>query len=33
LTREEDFDGTTYRSMEVARLRAALDADGLADRH
>ena len=27
-TREEDFVGTTYRSMGVARLRAALDADG-----
>ncbi len=27
-TREEDFIGTTYRSMGVARLRAALDADG-----
>ena len=27
-TREEDFINTTYRSMGVARLRAALDADG-----
>jgi isoquinoline 1-oxidoreductase beta subunit len=27
-TREEDFVGTTYRAMSVARLRAALDADG-----
>jgi isoquinoline 1-oxidoreductase subunit beta len=27
-TREEDFIGTTYRSMGVARLRASLDADG-----
>jgi isoquinoline 1-oxidoreductase beta subunit len=27
-TREEDFVGTTYRSMGVARLSAALDADG-----
>ncbi len=27
-TREEDFIGTTYRAMGVARLRAALDADG-----
>jgi isoquinoline 1-oxidoreductase beta subunit len=27
-TREEDFIGTTYRAMSVARLRAALDADG-----
>ncbi len=27
-TREEDFVGTTYRSLGVARLRAALDADG-----
>jgi isoquinoline 1-oxidoreductase beta subunit len=27
-TREEDFVSTTYRSMGVARLRAALDADG-----
>ncbi len=27
-TREEDFIGTTYRSMGVARLRAALDAEG-----
>ncbi|HEY7297307.1 MAG TPA: molybdopterin cofactor-binding domain-containing protein [Xanthobacteraceae bacterium] len=27
-TREEDFVGTTYRSMGVARLRAALDDDG-----
>ena len=27
-TREEDFVGTTYRSMGVARIRAALDADG-----
>jgi isoquinoline 1-oxidoreductase beta subunit len=27
-TREEDFVGTTYRSMGVARLRAALDAQG-----
>jgi isoquinoline 1-oxidoreductase beta subunit len=27
-TREEDFIGTTYRSMGVARLRAALDDDG-----
>src|ERR1700731_2393765 len=27
-TREQDFIGTTYRSMGVARLRAALDADG-----
>jgi isoquinoline 1-oxidoreductase beta subunit len=27
-TREEDFVGTTYRSMGVARLRAALDAEG-----
>jgi isoquinoline 1-oxidoreductase subunit beta len=27
-TREEDFISTTYRSMGVARLRAALDADG-----
>jgi isoquinoline 1-oxidoreductase subunit beta len=27
-TREEDFVGTTYRSMGVARLRAALDPDG-----
>jgi isoquinoline 1-oxidoreductase subunit beta len=27
-TREEDFVGTTYRAMGVARLRAALDADG-----
>jgi isoquinoline 1-oxidoreductase subunit beta len=27
-TREEDFIGTTYRSMGVARLRAVLDADG-----
>jgi hypothetical protein len=26
--REEDFIGTTYRSMGVARLRAALDAEG-----
>ena len=32
-TREEDFVGTTYRSMGVARLRAALDARRLADRH
>ncbi|HET8697855.1 MAG TPA: molybdopterin cofactor-binding domain-containing protein, partial [Gammaproteobacteria bacterium] len=27
-SREEDFIGTTYRAMGVARLRAALDADG-----
>ena len=27
-TREEDFVGTTYRSIGVARLRAALDRDG-----
>ena len=27
-TREEDFIGTTYRAMSVARLRATLDADG-----
>jgi len=27
-TREEDFIGTTYRAMSVARLRAGLDADG-----
>jgi len=27
-TREEDFIGTTYRAMGVARLRAALDTDG-----
>jgi len=27
-TREEDFIGTTYRSMGIARLRAALDAEG-----
>lgn len=27
-TREEDFINTTYRSMGVARLRAALDSDG-----
>jgi isoquinoline 1-oxidoreductase beta subunit len=27
-TREEDFIGTTYRAMGMARLRAALDADG-----
>ena len=27
-TREEDFVGTTYRAMGVARLRAGLDADG-----
>jgi len=27
-TREEDFIGTTYRSMGVARLRSALDAEG-----
>ena len=27
-TREEDFTGTTYRAMGVARLKAALDADG-----
>jgi isoquinoline 1-oxidoreductase beta subunit len=27
-TREEDFIGTTYRAMGVARLKAALDADG-----
>jgi isoquinoline 1-oxidoreductase beta subunit len=27
-TREEDFIGTTYRAMSVARLRAALDAEG-----
>ncbi|NNC65460.1 MAG: xanthine dehydrogenase family protein molybdopterin-binding subunit [Gammaproteobacteria bacterium] len=27
-TREEDFVGTTYRAMGVARLRAALDDDG-----
>src|SRR6476659_8389183 len=27
-TREEDFVGTTYRSMGVARLRAALDPEG-----
>jgi len=27
-TREEDFIGTTYRAMGVARLRATLDADG-----
>ena len=27
-TREEDFVGTTYRSMGVARMRAALDKDG-----
>ena len=27
-TREEDFIGTTYRAMGVARLRAALDANG-----
>ena len=27
-TREEDFIGSTYRAMGVARLRAALDADG-----
>ncbi len=27
-TREEDFIGTTYRAMGVARLRAALDAEG-----
>ena len=27
-SREEDFVGTTYRAMGVARLRAALDADG-----
>ena len=27
-TREEDFVGTTYRAMGLARLRAALDADG-----
>lgn len=27
-TREEDFINTTYRAMGVARLRAALDADG-----
>jgi isoquinoline 1-oxidoreductase beta subunit len=27
-TREEDFIGTTYRAMSVARLRAALDDDG-----
>jgi isoquinoline 1-oxidoreductase beta subunit len=27
-TREEDFVGTTYRAMGMARLKAALDADG-----
>ncbi len=27
-TREEDFIGTTYRAMGMARLKAALDADG-----
>ncbi len=27
-SREEDFIGTTYRAMSVARLRAGLDADG-----
>jgi isoquinoline 1-oxidoreductase beta subunit len=27
-TREEDFIGTTYRAMGVARLRAGLDAEG-----
>jgi isoquinoline 1-oxidoreductase subunit beta len=27
-TREEDFIGTTYRAMGLARLKAALDADG-----
>ena len=27
-TREEDFTGTTYRAMGLARLRAGLDADG-----
>ena len=27
-SREEDFTGTTYRAMGVARLKAALDADG-----
>jgi len=27
-TREEDFIGTTYRAMGVARLKAALDAEG-----
>ena len=27
-TREEDFTGTTYRAMGIARLRAGLDADG-----
>jgi isoquinoline 1-oxidoreductase beta subunit len=27
-TREEDFIGTTYRAMGVARLKAAVDADG-----
>jgi isoquinoline 1-oxidoreductase beta subunit len=27
-TREEDFTGTTYRAMGVARLKAGLDADG-----
>ncbi|HEU4692017.1 MAG TPA: molybdopterin cofactor-binding domain-containing protein [Vicinamibacterales bacterium] len=27
-TREEDFIGTTYRAMGVARLKAAIDADG-----
>jgi isoquinoline 1-oxidoreductase beta subunit len=27
-TREEDFTGTTYRAMGLARLRAALDGDG-----
>jgi len=27
-TREQDFIGTTYRAMGVARLKAALDADG-----
>ena len=27
-TREEDFIGTTYRAMGIARLKAALDADG-----
>ena len=31
-TREEDFIGSTYRAMGVARLRAALDADGFPDR-
>ena len=31
-TREEDFVNTTYRSIGVARLRAALDTRWLADR-